>query len=160
VDEDARRARRSDRVAIVSTVLVYSDDPAVRERILTALGRVPSPEIGRVEYVECADGKAVMATLDAGGIDVCVLDAEAWPTGGMGLARQMKDEIENPPTVVLLVARRDDQWLAKWSRAEAVVSLPIDPFELSAAVIAQLRARLVAPEVVAAAKPRFGLRPA
>ena len=144
----------------MSTVLVYSDDPAVRERVLTALGQVPSPEVGRVEYVECADGNAVMATLDAGGIDVCVLDAEAWPTGGMGLARQSKDEIADPPRIVLLVARRDDLWLARWSRAESVVSLPIDPFELTAAVTEQLRARMAGPQVVAATKPRFGLRPA
>jgi DNA-binding response OmpR family regulator len=144
----------------VSTVLVYSDDPAIRHGVLAALGRVPSPEIGRVEYVECADVKAVMATLDAGGIDVCVLDAEAWPTGGMGLARQLKDEIVNPPSVVLLVARRDDRWLATWSRAESVVALPIDPFELVTAVVDQLRARSAQPEVAAPTKPRFGLRPA
>jgi CheY-like chemotaxis protein len=142
----------------VSTVLVYSDDPAVRECVLTSLGRIPSPEIGRVEYVECADGKAVMASLDAGGIDVCVLDAEAWPTGGMGLARQLKDEIVDPPNVVLLVARKDDRWLATWSRAEAVVPLPIDPFVLSAAVIEQLQARAAKPEVAPAAKVGFGLR--
>jgi DNA-binding response OmpR family regulator len=144
----------------VSTVLVFSDDPAVREQVRVALGRVPSAEIGRVEYVECADGKAVMASVDAGGIDVCVLDAEAWPTGGMGLARQIKDEIAEPPAVVLLVARRDDRWLATWSRAEAVVPLPIDPFVLSAAVVDQLRARLTRPVAERAPKPRFGLRPA
>jgi|GEM_PF-901791 len=138
------------RVRAVSTVLVYSDDPAIREQILTSLGRIPSPEIGRVEYVECADGRAVMATLDAGGIDVCVLDGEAWPTGGMGLARQMKDEISDPPGVVLLVARKDDQWLAKWSRAEVVLQVPIDPFELTAAVVSQLRARIAAAQVTAA----------
>ena len=145
----------------VSTVLVYSDDPAIRESVRVAVGRVPSTEIGRVEYVECADGKAVVASVDAGGIDVCVLDAEAWPTGGMGIARQLKDEIVDSPAIVLLVARRDDRWLATWSRAESVVGLPIDPFELSAAVVEQLRARQAGPAVTSeAATPRFGLRPA
>jgi DNA-binding NarL/FixJ family response regulator len=145
----------------VSTVLVYSHDPLVREQVRIALGRTPSQDVGRVEYVECADGKAVMASIDAGGIDVCVLDGEAWPTGGMGLARQIKDEISDPPASVLLVARRDDSWLARWSRAEAVVSMPIDPFELTAAVLGLLRARAHRGEAAAAVPadaPRFGLR--
>jgi CheY-like chemotaxis protein len=147
----------------VSTVLVYSDDPAIRAQIRTALGRTPSPEVGRVEYVECADGPAVIATVDAGGIDVAILDGEAWPTGGMGLARQFKDEVLDPPATVLLVGRRDDTWLAKWSRAEAVLSLPIDPFALTEAVVSLLLARAAGaaragqPSVVGE-RPRFGLR--
>jgi CheY-like chemotaxis protein len=122
-----------------------------------SLGRVPSPELGRVEYVECADGKAVVATIDAGGIDVCVLDAEAWPTGGMGLARQIKDEIPDCPSTVLLIARRDDRWLAAWSRADAVLALPVDPFQLTEAVVRLLTARR-ARTSVPTARPGFGLR--
>lgn len=141
----------------MSTVLVYSDDPAVRERVRVALGRVPDPEVGHVEYLEAADGRAVVAAVDAGGIDLCVLDGEAWPTGGMGLAKQLKDEIRDCPAMVLLVARRDDRWLAAWSRADAVVPQPIDPFTLTDAVVPLLKAR-TAPTPVSAPKPRFGLR--
>ncbi len=144
----------------MSTVLVYSDDQQIRAQIRTALGRVPSPEVGRVEYVECADGPAVVASVDAGGIDVAILDGEAWPTGGMGLARQFKDEVRDPPATVLLVARRDDAWLARWSRAEAVLALPIDPFALSETVVRLLLARAQGPGTpeVAGERPRFGLR--
>lgn len=144
----------------MSTVLVYSDDPAIRAQIRTALGRTPAPEIGRIEYVECVDGPAVTATVDAGGIDVAVLDGEAWPTGGMGLARQFKDEVVDPPATVLLVARRDDAWLAKWSRADAVLQFPIDPFALTEAVVRLLLARAAGQPAgqLAGERPRFGLR--
>jgi hypothetical protein len=61
--------------------------------------------------------------VDAGGIDVCVLDAEAAPTGGMGISRALKNEIQDCPHILLLVARHDDRWLARWSLADAVVRL-------------------------------------
>ena len=141
----------------MSTVLVYSDDAEVRGRVRLALGRTPSPETGRVEYVECADGKAVLAAVDAGGIDICILDGEAWPAGGLGLARQLKDELADCPATVVLVARRDDQWLAAWSRADAVVPLPVDPFVLTSAVVPLLVERSSRPPLVSA-KPGFGLR--
>jgi DNA-binding response OmpR family regulator len=145
----------------VSTVLVYSDDASVREQVRLALGRTPSADIGRVEYVECADGPAVAATVDAGGIDLAILDGEAWPTGGMGLARQFKDEVEDPPATLLLIARRDDQWLAKWSRADAVLPLPIDPFALTTTAVDLLRARATREQTTGQAvedTPHFGLR--
>ena len=42
---------------------------------------------------------------------------------------------------LVLVARRDDRWLATWSQADAVVSHPIDPPELAAALVELLRRR-------------------
>ena len=70
------------------------------------------------------------------------MDGEAVPAGGIGLCRQVKDEVANCPPVVLLVARVADAWLATWSRAEAVVPYPIDPVRLPTSVADVLRARL------------------
>jgi CheY-like chemotaxis protein len=109
------------------TVLVYSENPAVRERIRFALGGQPSRELGRVEYVEVDTGEGAVAAVDAGGIDLCILDGESWPTGGMGVSRQLKNEVANCPAILLLVGRRDDAWLAKWSQADAVLAHPVDP---------------------------------
>jgi DNA-binding response OmpR family regulator len=78
--------------------------------------------------------------LDAGDADLAILDGEATPTGGMGLAKQIKDEISAPPPIVVLTGRRDDTWLAKWSRAEAAVPHPIDPMRLAEVVAGLLRA--------------------
>jgi DNA-binding response OmpR family regulator len=126
----------------MSTVLVYSDDPAIRERVRIAVGRRPDPALDPVDWLEAADGGALVTRVDAGGVDVCILDGEAAPEGGMGLSRQLKDEIADCPAVLLLVMRKDDHWLARWSMADAWVQMPIDPVELTAVLVELLRARI------------------
>jgi DNA-binding response OmpR family regulator len=118
-------------------VLVYSSSEPTRQRVLTALGQRPAPWL-ELDYVEAATGAEVVATCDAGGIDLAILDGEAAPTGGIGLGRQLKSELDDPPPVLLLVGRRDDAWLATWSRAEAVTSHPIDAVRITEAVVGLL----------------------
>jgi DNA-binding response OmpR family regulator len=113
------------------TVLVYSSSPVTRDKVRMALGRRPAPDIARLEYVECETGEEVVEVLDAGGVDLAILDGEATPTGGMGLSRQLKNELATCPPILLLLGRRDDRWLAHWSQAEAAVPHPIDPIELA-----------------------------
>lgn len=108
-------------------VLVYSDDLTVRQTVKTSLGRRPSPDISDVDLFECATEPAVIAAVDKKSFDLIILDGEAVPAGGMGVCRQLKDEIFNCPPIVVLVGRADDRWLATWSRADAVVAHPIDP---------------------------------
>ncbi|KAF3465009.1 hypothetical protein [Streptomyces sp. Tu 3180] len=122
-----------------ATVLVYSDDANTREQVRLATGRRPAPDVPVVEFVECATVPAVLAELDKGGIDVCVLDGEAVPMGGMGVCRQIKDEVFGCPPVLLLIARPQDAWLATWSRAEAAVTLPVEPVEFAGALAELLR---------------------
>ena len=83
--------------------------------------------------------------LDSGEIDVAVLDAEAQPAGGMGVARQAKDEVHDCPPICLIIARRDDRWLADWSRADAVVPQPLDPVVLAETVADLMRRRALHP---------------
>jgi len=123
-------------------VLVYSDDAGTREKVRLAIGRRPAVDLPEVEIVECATEPAVFKHLETGGIDVAVLDGEAAPAGGMGICRQAKDEIHNCPPVLLLIARRDDRWLANWSRADAVIAQPIDPVALAESVAELQRRRL------------------
>jgi len=124
-----------------STVLVYSNSADIRAAVRSAVGRRPAPDVGRIEWIECATQAQVVAELDEGGIDLVVLDGEAQPTGGMGLARQFKFEITDCPPVVVLIARRQDGWLASWSLADAVINTPIDPVESGQVVAEQLRRR-------------------
>jgi DNA-binding response OmpR family regulator len=138
---DAVPSARSGASRPVHRVVVYSDDAAVRDQIRIAVGRRPAPDLGRVEWVECVTGKQVVGEVDAGGVDAVVLDGEAWPTGGMGLARQMKDELPDCPPALVLIARADDRWLATWSQADAIVPHPIDAPELTDALAELLRRR-------------------
>ncbi|MFE0135363.1 hypothetical protein ACFWY6_27885 [Streptomyces sp. NPDC059037] len=122
-----------------ATVLVYSDNASTREQVRLATGRKPAADVPAVEFIECATLPAVLKELDRGGIDVCVLDGEAKPVGGMGVCRQLKDEIFHCPPVLLLMGRPQDAWLATWSRAEAAVTLPVEPVEFAETLAALLR---------------------
>jgi DNA-binding response OmpR family regulator len=123
------------------TVVVYSNSADVRAQVRTAVGRRPAPDSARIDWVECATNAEVLAQLDEGGLEVVILDGEAQPTGGMGLARQFKYEIDDCPPIVVLVARRQDGWLASWSLADAVISQPLDPVDAAAVVAEQMRRR-------------------
>jgi DNA-binding response OmpR family regulator len=125
-------------------VMVYSDDRTVRRAVITALGTRPDPDLPELEFVEVATGPVVLRTADAGGLALMILDGEATPTGGLGLTRQLKDEIHRCPSILVLTGRPQDAWLATWSRADAVVGHPIDPGQLAEAVAGLLRTRLPA----------------
>ncbi|GHF32111.1 hypothetical protein GCM10010218_11360 [Streptomyces mashuensis] len=123
-----------------ATVLVYSDNAHTREQVRLAGGRRPAPDAPAVEYVECATLPAVLRTLQERRVDVCVLDGETSPAGGMGVCRQLKDEVFQCPPVLLLIGRPQDAWLATWSRADAAVTHPVDPVALAGALAGLLRA--------------------
>jgi DNA-binding response OmpR family regulator len=73
---------------------------------------------------------------------VAILDGEAAPSGGMGLARQLKHEIYRCPPILVLIGRPQDAWLATWSLADAAVAHPLDPAALANAVAGLMRLRL------------------
>jgi DNA-binding LytR/AlgR family response regulator len=123
-------------------VLVYSDDAAVRAAVRTALGRRPAADLPLVEYLDFATEPACIRRLQEGGVDLAVLDGEAVPSGGMGIAKRMKTEIYDAPPVLLLTGRPQDAWLATWSQAEGVVPHPLDPLVLAETAAALLRPRL------------------
>lgn len=125
--------------AVALRVLVYSDNADTRREVIQALGRHLHPDLPELNYIEVATGPMVVQRMDEGGIDLAILDGEATPTGGMGIAKQLKDELETCPPIVVLTGRRDDAWLAKWSRAEAAVPHPIDPIVLGRTVLGLLR---------------------
>ncbi|HEX2298768.1 MAG TPA: hypothetical protein VHH34_09660 [Pseudonocardiaceae bacterium] len=124
-----------------TTVLVFSHRPEVREAIMSAVGRRPAPDLARLSYVEAGTIAEVLAAVDAGSVDLAILDGEAQPTGGMGLSRQLKNEITPCPPIIVAVQRKDDRWLAVWSQADAVIVHPLDPLAAAETVAEVLRSR-------------------
>ena len=125
-------------------VLLYSDDRTTREQVRLTLGKRLAADLPELDVFEVATQPVVLQAMDAGGIDLVILDGEAVPSGGMGLCHQLKNEIENCPPVLLLVARVADAWLATWAEADAVTAYPVDPVRLPAQAAELLRARLAA----------------
>jgi DNA-binding response OmpR family regulator len=122
-------------------ILVYSHRPEIREAIVTAVGRRPAADVGRVDYVEASGIAEVLMAMDSGQIDLAILDGEAQPTGGIGLCRQLKNEIDECPPIVISVRRKDDRWLATWSQADSVIIYPLDPLAAAETVADVLRTK-------------------
>jgi DNA-binding response OmpR family regulator len=124
-------------------IIVYSDDSSVRASIASALGRRVAADLPEHEIHEFATGSALRAFVDSksidGQVDLFILDGEAAQEGGMGIARQLKDEVFNCPPVLVITGRKEDAWLAAWSMAEASVVHPIDPFTLATTAAHLLR---------------------
>lgn len=127
-----------------SLVMVYSDDRTTREEIRLSLGRRPAADLPEVEVVEVATEPAVWREVESRAFDLLILDGEATPAGGMGIGRQIKDEILDPPPVMVVIGRPTDAWLATWSRAEGVVAHPIDPLALATTAADLIRTRRAA----------------
>jgi DNA-binding NarL/FixJ family response regulator len=133
----------------MARVAIFSDDSSVRAAIKAALGSKLSSDLpietmefatadALRQYVDQTDSKGQVRT------DLFILDGEAAPEGGLGVARQLKDEVFNCPPVIVLIARQSDSWLAAWSRAEGSLQHPVDPFALAKSATDLLRARLLA----------------
>ena len=134
---------------IKKQIIIYSDDSSVRSSIVSALGVRAAKDLPEHELHEFATGSALRAYVDsknlAGGFraDLFILDGEAAQEGGMGVARQLKDEVFNCPPILVITGRKEDKWLAAWSLAEASVVHPIDPFTLAKTAADLLRGRSV-----------------
>ncbi len=137
-------------IATKPIIIVYSDDASVRAAIIAALGKRVAADMPEHQIQEFATGPALRAFVDRKSVsgelraNLFILDGEAVPEGGMGVARQLKDEVFNCPPVLLITGRREDAWLAAWSRAEASVIHPIDPFTLANTVADLLRTQTAA----------------
>ena len=128
-------------------VAIYSDDSSVRGAVKAALGSklAEDLEIESIEFATADAFRLYVDQTDTNGkvrADLIIVDGEAVPEGGLGVARQLKDEVFNCPPVIVLIARQADAWLAAWSRAEASLQHPIDAFSLAKTAEDLLRTRL------------------
>lgn len=108
------------------TILLYSDDPRVRDQMRLAIGPRPATDLS-VEFIEAASYDEVLRLFDTEEIDLVVLDGEASPGGGIGIVRQLRDELDDCPPTCVAIARAADRWLAAYARADATLLYPLDP---------------------------------
>ncbi len=108
---------------------------------MTAIGRRPAPDVGRVDYLECSAVYEVMMATQARQADILILDGEAQPTGGIGISRQIHQEADVVPPVVVVVRRADDRWLATWAGADEILVHPLDPVTAADCIAGLLRRR-------------------
>lgn len=126
-------------------VLLVSTNPRLSMEVTTAL--VGERDVDVLEVRTPA--RAIQQLEDEGDFDLVIADADTAPTGGFALTREIKARAEmgqDMPPVILLIAREVDKFLAKWSRADAYILKPPDPFDL-AEVVRALRDGVPVPEL-------------
>ena len=111
-------------------ILLVADDPGFRDRLALALERL---ELGgeEVSFLEAANGNDALVLAEAHRPDLVVADVSVSPYGGFGLTRDLKADPETACPVILVLDRFQDEWLGRWSGADALVNRPVDPFALA-----------------------------
>ena len=111
-------------------ILLVADDLGFRERLALALERLElSGE--EVSFLEAANGNDALVLAEAHRPDLVVADVAVTPYGGLGLTRDLKARPETDCPVILVLERFQDEWLGRWSGADALVNRPVDPFALA-----------------------------
>ena len=113
-------------------LLLVSPDPQSRELMSLAAAGIERRVGEPLEFIEATDGEAGRGVALAERTDVIVADQTASRAGGFSLARDLRWATEPyPGVIVILLERRQDGWLARWSGADAWFVKPVDPFELA-----------------------------
>lgn len=106
-------------------LLTVSEDPKRHRFVAGALG-------GAWLASEAANGVEARRLASEDEFTLVVTDETAEPFGGFGLARELK-MLRRPPAVIVILERKQDEWLARWSGADRWLLWPVDPFALSEA---------------------------
>jgi len=114
----------------VIKVLLVASDRRVRERLRLALERLEVTG-EEVDFLEVAEGNSAVAVAEARHPDLAVVEVGVTPYGAFGITRDIKASPETTCPVVVVLERPQDEWLARWSGADALVNRPIDPFALA-----------------------------
>ncbi len=101
-------------------------------------GTRPHPDLPEFAYLEVATAPVVVRELDAGVIDLAVLDGEAQRPAGWASPSNCATKLDVcPPIVVLTAAPTTDGWPT--GRGRRVRRHPIDPFARPRTVLGLLR---------------------
>lgn len=116
------------------TVLLYSDNMDTRRAVMDAVGVRAAADMKPVEWVETATAAGAIEKFATHDIDALIMDGETQKEGGMAVLRRLHVEFEQVPPALVLIARPQDEWLARFAGTEAVLATPIDPIELRRAL--------------------------
>ena len=117
-------------------VLLVSPDPASRELTTLAVRSIERRVGSELRFRAARNGELGIRAALRDRPEIVIADEIASRAGAFALARTLRDDAD-PYTgaIVILLDRRHDAWLAKWSGADAWFVKPVDPFELADRVL-------------------------
>ncbi len=119
-------------------VVLYCADKDRRQAVIEGVGVRAGKGAPPINWIETATAPGALAAIAECVPPIVVLDADAPKIGGMAVARDIINELEQNPVIVLLTARPQDQWLATWSGASFTVMAPYTPLDLQETMMAAL----------------------
>lgn len=136
-------------------ILLVSPDPSSRDLMRVAVGSLERRLGEPLAFLGAADGKEGATIGLRERPDAVVADEIASRAGAFSLAKDLRGAAEpylGP--IVILLERRHDQWLARWSGADAWFVKPVDPFALADRLVELVAGRRERDAVRAAGETR------
>lgn len=123
-------------------VLVVAPNADARELMKLTVRSVERQLGEPIAFLEATDGERGRRLAMRERPDAIVAEEFASREGAFSLARTLRGDAE-PYTgaIVLLLDRRQDEWLARWSGADAWFVKPVDPFALADRLVELARER-------------------
>ncbi|MGZ8605433.1 MAG: response regulator [Actinomycetota bacterium] len=113
-------------------VLLVSPDPASRDLMRLVVRSIERAVGSPLRFLEAADGEEGARIGLHERPDAIVADEIASRAGAFALAKSLRgDPDPYRGVIVILLDRRQDAWLARWSGADLWFVKPVDPFELA-----------------------------
>jgi DNA-binding response OmpR family regulator len=118
-------------------VLLVSPDPRSRELTALAVRSIERALGTELRFRAAKDGELGIRAARRDRPEVIVADEIASRAGAFALAKELREGAAEPydGIIVILLERKHDAWLARWSGADAWFVKPVDPFALAERVL-------------------------
>ena len=135
-------------------VLLVSPDAEARDLLRISVGSIERRVGESVSFLEAQDGEQGARIGLRERPDAVVADEIASRAGAFSLARDLRGAVEPyGGPIVIVLERKHDAWLARWSGADAWLVRPIDPFELADRLVELIQAYRARPAARPAEQP-------
>ena len=123
-------------------VLLVSPDANARDLMRIAVGSLERRLGEPVSFLNAPDGELGAKVGLRERPDAVVADEIASRAGAFSMAKDLRGA-PNPylGPIVIILERKHDAWLARWSGADAWFVRPVDPFELADRLVELIRTR-------------------
>jgi DNA-binding response OmpR family regulator len=117
-------------------VLLVSPDPASRDLMALAVRSIERRVGSPLRFRAAKNGELGIRAALRDRPEIVVADEIASRAGAFALAKALRDDaVPFTGVIVILLERKHDVWLARWSGADAWFVRPVDPFELADRVL-------------------------
>src|SRR5918999_5198924 len=137
-------------------VLLVSPDENTRTTMALAVRSVERRVGSELRFRAARNGELGIKAALRDRPDVIIADEIASRAGAFALARGLRDDADAyAGVIIILLERKHDAWLAKWSGADAWFVKPVDPFELADRLLELVTEPRIEPRIEPKIEPKI-----